>query len=216
MSIVVWEIMAEGLGRLGFCVGKLHEATERICKEKIVLTTIIAVTGLTIASISLFWQIWTYCKTHEELVKGSLSITVVPRVPRENVLALQVEIYNDGQVPVYIKSVALTWGDEGPELGNATSELMFIEHPPKRYPLQPGEGSKYVLPSMFPQILSKASKHPKDKVWVSVKSEKKEILKLQGDDLKKYLDKLLENINNIERNDCSKFSNEKTEIEVKS
>ncbi len=165
----------------------------------IIITTIIAVTGLIIAGISLLWQIWTYCKKHEERVKGSLSITVVQIEPRENVTALQLEIYNDGQVPVYIKSVALTWGDEGPELGNTTFALNFKEYPPKRSPLQPGEGTKYVLPSIFPQMLSKASNQPKDKVRVSVTSERKEVLKLQGDDLKAYLAKLSEGTNNTEK-----------------
>ena len=165
----------------------------------IIITAIIAVTGLIIACISLFWQIWTYCKTHEERVKGILSITFVQIKPRENVPALQLEIYNDGQVPVYIKSVALTWGDKGPEFGNVISEFKFKEYPPKRPPLQPGEGTKYVLPSIIPKMLSKVSDQPKDKVWVSVKSEREEVLKLQGDDLKEYLAKLSEITNNTQK-----------------
>lgn len=157
-----------------------------------IITTVIAAAGFILACISLGWQILTYYKTHQERIRGNLAITAVPISQGKNVPALQLDVWNNGQIPVYIKSVALTWGDEGPKLGNTLFAFEFKEYPPKKGPLQPGDGMKYVLPCLNQNLLSKASAQPAGKVWVSVKSQKKEVLRLQGDDLKIYLLKIVE------------------------
>ena len=70
-------------------------------------------------------------------------------------------------------------------------------------PLEPGDGRKYVLPAILPQMLSKADDQPKDKLWVSVKSQKKEVLRLQGDGLKAYLAKIVEVMDKSEQSNES-------------
>ena len=155
-------------------------------------TIITSVIAIILASISLGWQIWTHHKTHTERIKGKLSITVITLRPGENSPALQLEICNDGHIPVYIKSVGLNWGDEGGKVGDTSFELLFKAWPPIKGPIQPGDGRNYVLPAIIPQMLSKANDQPKEKVWVSITSQKKEVLRLQGDDLKAYLDKIVE------------------------
>ena len=157
-----------------------------------IITTIIATLGFILACISLGWQILSYHKTHAERIKGKLSITVITIRHGENVPALQLEIYNDGSVSVYIKSVGLNWGDEGGKIGDTSFELLFKAWPPIKGPIEPGDGRNYVLPAILPQMLSKANEQSKDKVWVSIKSQKKEVLRLQGDDLKAYLAKMVE------------------------
>lgn len=156
------------------------------------LVKLAAVLGFILAFISLVWQILTHRKTHEEQIKGKLSITVITIRPGENVPALHLEICNDGSIPVYIKSVGLCWGNEGNKIGDTIFELLFKGWPPIKGSIQPGDGRNYMLPAIAPQLLSKANDQPEDKVWVSIKSQKKEVLRLQGDDLKAYLAKMME------------------------
>jgi hypothetical protein len=140
------------------------------------------------------WQIWTYRKTHKEQIKGRLSITAVPIEPGKNVPALQLEIWNDGHIPVYIKSVALIWGNEGPDLGSAVYAVLFKEYPPKNDPLQPGDGANFVLPVMIPhisQLISDANKQPENKVWISVQSPRGEPLRIAGKEVKHLLSSIV-------------------------
>jgi len=154
------------------------------------INTIVAILALFLACLSLAWQIWTYYKTRDERIRGHLSITVVQIYHGKNAPALQLDLWNDGQIPVYIKSVALTWVDEEPKLGNVSTALEFEEYPAKKPPLQPGDGTKYVLACVIPNMLSKPSEQPADKVWVSVRSQKKVVLEVRGDDLKAYLSEI--------------------------
>jgi len=155
---------------------------------------LVAILGFILACISLLWHVWTYHVSHKEKLGGKLSITAVPISSRKNVPALQLDIWNDGYIPVYIKSVGLTWGDEGPQLGNVLNALEFKEYPPKKGPLKPGDGTKYVLPAIIPEMLAKANELPKNKLWVSVKSQKEELLRFQDNNLKVYLGNILEGI----------------------
>jgi hypothetical protein len=156
-----------------------------------IITTVVATLGFILACISLGWQVWTYHRSHKEDIRGTLSIGGKVLEPGNIVIGLFLDIWNNGKVPVYIKSVALTWGDEGPKIGNTLFAFEFKEYPPQKGPLQPGDGMKYVLPCLNQNLLSKASEQPAGKVWVSVKSQTKEVLRLQGDDLKVYLAKLI-------------------------
>jgi len=168
-----------------------------------IINSVIAILALTLASISLIWQIWTYRKTHSEQIRGKLSITVIPIKLGQNVPSLQLEIYNDGHVPVYIKSVTLNWGDEEPKLGNALHSLSFQGYPPLQGPLQPGDGKSYILPPIAATPFAVVSKQPVDRVWISIRSQKKEVLRLHGDDLKAYLSKIVEVTDKKEKNDES-------------
>ena len=168
-----------------------------------IITTIIATLGFILASISLGWQISTYHKTHEERIKGKLSITIITIRPSENVPVLHLEIWNDGHIPVYIKSVTLNWGDEEPKLGNVLHSLSFQGYPPLQGPLQPGDGKSYILPPIAATPFDVVSKQPVDRVWISIRSQKKEVLRLHGDDLKAYLSKIVEVTDKKEKNDES-------------
>ena len=165
-----------------------------------IITTIIAVLAFLLSCMSLGWQIWTYQTTHQEQIKGKLSISAVTLRPGVNVPALSLEIWNDGCVPVYIKSIGLNWGEEGHKIGNAITELLFKASHPIKGPLKPGEGRTYVLPAMIPNMFSKAKEQPIDKVWVSIKSQKKEVLRIHGDNLKSYLSMMVEAADKKEQN----------------
>ncbi len=152
---------------------------------------IITILGFLLACISLGWQFWTFHKTHSERIKGTLYITTVPISSGKNVPALKLEIWNDGTVPVYVRSVSLCWGDEGYNLGDTVTELLFQSRFTVSDPLQPGNGRTYILPAIAPQMFSKANEQPKEKVWVSVRSHKKEVLRIKDENLKAYLDEIV-------------------------
>ena len=161
----------------------------------ILTNTIVAVLAFILAIGSLCWQILTYFRTHHERIKGKLCTTAIPISPGSNIPALQLDLCNDGHIPVYIKSVALTWGDEDLKLGHTLTSLEFKQDPPQNKPLQPGDGTRYVLACTLQDFLSKASQQPADNVWVSVKSQKKEVLRIKGNDLKPYLHVLTASFN---------------------
>jgi len=154
------------------------------------VTTIIAVAGFILALTSLLWQIYTYHATHKENIRGKLSLNAVPGKSGKVAVLLWLRLWNNGNVPVYIKSAALCWGDEGPKLGNTVSSLLFHQTGPKKNPLEPGDGISYYLHPGSKPLLSVAAKMGLDKLWVSVESQRGEVLRLEGDDLKEYLSKI--------------------------
>jgi len=141
---------------------------------------LVAVLGFILACISLTWQIWTYFHSRKEDIRATLSIGGRSLQPGTSLFGLFLDIWNNGNAPVYVKSVALAWGDEGRQIGKQTTELIFHPYPVKKEPLQPGEGTSYVLPAPPPNLLRNATRETEDTVWVSVKSAKGEVLRLKG------------------------------------
>jgi hypothetical protein len=141
-----------------------------------VITATIAALGLILACISLGWQIWTHRRSHKEDIRGRLTISRKSLGPGVNAIGLVLDIWNNGQVPVFIKSVALTWKVDKPE---ATMQLIFQLCSSQKGPLQPGEERSFILPAS--PLLRAPSNQPEDKLWVSVKSPKGEVLRLEGD-----------------------------------
>jgi len=154
------------------------------------ITTIVAILGFLLGMASLLWHIYTYRVTHKEDIKGELSLNAVPTESGKGVVLLWLRLWNNGSVAVYLKSVMLCWGDEGSKLGNVVSSLLFTQTGPKKNPLKPGDGTSYVLTPAPKPLLSAVAKLPEGKIWVSVKSQRGEVLRLQGEDLKEYLSKI--------------------------
>ena len=135
------------------------------------------VAGFFMATMSLGWQIVAYWYNRKEFICGEISCggrCIGPAcTPIHGVF---LELYNNGNVPVYIESVSLTWGDE-----KAKTELHF--QPLNQYdaPLKQGDARRcYVLRDDFP-MLTEACKQPENKIWISVKSAKGEVLRIKGD-----------------------------------
>ena len=155
-----------------------------------IITKVFALLVLPLTAISFAWHVLTHHGKLKEKIKAKLSITVVPVEHGKNLPALNLEVWNDGQVPVYIKSVALNWGDEEPKLGDVLHAFSFQGYPPLKGPLQPGDGKNYILPAVIPTLFSTANNQPEDKVWISIKSPKQEVLRLHGENLKACLAKI--------------------------
>jgi hypothetical protein len=99
-----------------------------------------------------------------------------------SVFGFFLEIWNNGSAPVYIKSVGLKWGEEGSKIGATIKELVFFAQPRNDNPLQPGEPRLFVLPfSKETPLFKEIVKQTEDKIWLSVKSAKGEVLRIKGD-----------------------------------
>jgi hypothetical protein len=168
-----------------------------------IIAKVFALLALPLAAISFAWQVLTHHHKHKEIIKAKLSITIVPVEHGKNLPALNLEVSNHGQVSVYIKSVALSWGDEDSTLGDVLHQLRFQGYPPVKGPLHPGDGKNYVLPAIIPQMLSKANNQPQDKVWISIKSQKTEVLRLHGNHLKGCLDMIVQLSDSRRKNEKS-------------
>lgn len=162
------------------------------------LVKLVAILGFVLACISLLWQVYSHIAKRREHIKGRIFITVVTSPQKENVLALGLDIWNNGQVPVYIKSIFLNSGEESHRLGATVCGLQFQAHPSRTGPLQPGEGRSYILPAppaAHPpahHLFTECVHHPEDKLWVSVTSHKAEVLRIPGEKVKPLLQEILE------------------------
>ena len=156
-----------------------------------IITTVIAGLGFILAGTSLGWQIWTRHQSRKEDVRGRLSIGGKVLGPGITAFGLFLDIWNNGNVRVYIKSVSLNWGDEGQKLGNTLSSLLFNAYPPLKGPLEPGEPRSFVLPAWAPHILKAASEQSENKIWVSANSSKGEVLRIAGHEVKPILKELI-------------------------
>jgi len=150
-----------------------------------------ALFGFPLAVISFVWLVWTHYRSHKENVRGTLSIGGKVLGPGLTVFGLFLDIWNNGEVPVYIKSVALAWKGQDSQGHDTTTQLMFKPCPEKRGPLQPGEGRSFILPDSPPHFLEAPSKQPEDNLWVSVQSPKGEVLRLKGDEVRPLLVELV-------------------------
>lgn len=176
------------------------------------LVKLAAIFGFTLACISLGWQIWTFFANRKEDIKGTLSITVATFPGGKNVPAFELKIWNNGQVPVYIKSIFLNCGEESNRLGAFVSSFQFKGNPPRTDPIQPGEGRSYILPVIPPALamFSKAIGQPEDKVWVSVTSHKSEVLRILGREVKFLLTPILESQEKNSKSKPSSFESSQT------
>lgn len=121
------------------------------------LIKLAGVLGFFLACASLVWQVWAYYRSHKEDIKGELRGTSVPIGGGKTVSAITLQLHNDGRVPVYIKSVAMSWNIRNKQGNDATCRLPFKEHPLAKCPLKPGDGTQYVLAATIPQLLTEAN-----------------------------------------------------------
>jgi hypothetical protein len=147
------------------------------------LVKLAGVFGFILAVISLLWQIWAYCLSRKENIRGRLSVggRVLDLKSDFTVFGLFFDVWNHGSIPVYIKSVGLGWGEESAGIGASATELLFYSYPKNDNFLKPGESRLFVLPiSKENSLIKEAAKQPEDKIWVSVKSAKGEVLRIKG------------------------------------
>jgi hypothetical protein len=120
----------------------------------------------------------------KEDVRGNLSVgsRVLDLKSGDKVSGLFLNIWNNGSTSVYIKSVALSWGEESSRIGASITELLFHAYPKNNNPLQPSEPRLFILPiSKEEPLFEEAAKQTEDKIWVGVKSSKGEVLRIKGD-----------------------------------
>lgn len=162
-----------------------------------ILTAVLGVLGFVIAFILLLWQFWTYHNDRKDCVHGSLSISSI---------CLNLDIWNAGQYPVYLKSVTLQWGpikgklvvdipgrtlgwDKNQTSGQSTISVgqEFQPYPEKKGPLQRGEPRHFICPVAVSKDFTVNCDR---KVWVSVKSPKGEVLHIETEELRRYLQEI--------------------------
>jgi hypothetical protein len=145
------------------------------------LATIIAAASFILACISLGWQIYTSFQSKKPKIKGVLSFgaSIEHQYP-----FIQLDLHNSGQVPVFIKEVALCWGNrKSKKAGDTITSYYFQSNWDKNRPLEPGQGCEFFLERTIPHLFDKFAEQPEDKIWVSVKSPKGELLHIAGRDV---------------------------------
>jgi hypothetical protein len=161
------------------------------------LVDIAGVLGFFTGCSSLVWQFWTYHDSRKEKIKGELSIgskLLKPFNANITVHGLFLNISNHGNTSVYIQNVSLMWGEKKlKKIDSQTTALNFITYPETKEPLKPGEKREYILNYQkgFEHIFREASKQPVEKIWISIKSGKGEILRLKGDKVKYLIETLV-------------------------
>jgi hypothetical protein len=156
------------------------------------LSQILGVFGFFLGCTSLGWQIWTYFRGRKEDIQGELTAGVKCLSPDKIVAGLFLEIYNNGSIPVYIETVSLVWGNEILRKSGSRIELHF--QPLENYegPLKQGDGRRcYALQRDFLLMNKDACSQPQEKIWISVKSAKGEVLRIKGDKVLCFLKSII-------------------------
>lgn len=142
---------------------------------------VLALVGVVVAVFSLGWQIYTYFQSKKPKIKGRLSFG--RSIERKHSF-IKLNLHNSGQVPVYIKEVALCWGDRKiKKVGNSIASYPFQSTWDKNRSLEPGQGCEFFLECIEPHWFDEPAAQPEDKIWVSVKSPKGELLHIAGRDV---------------------------------
>jgi hypothetical protein len=146
---------------------------------------IAAILGLLLAALSFGWNIRAHRETHAE--KVTYKISIVRSRPGEASYALQLTVVNAGNTPVYLKAPKLYLGIERQDL----DPILFYPCSAEKVPLQPGDSRSYQLPKLTSNLLIAASQQPKGRVWISIESQRKVLLRIEGAELRNYLIQLV-------------------------
>ena len=149
-----------------------------------ILTQVLGVCGFFLAIACLIWQVWSWKQDRVERVAGEASY-FMPVGDKYGTLA--VRLWNSGNRPVYITSVALTRAREIPASEGIFADREFFETllaspiPPNQS-LAPGQPRTYTLleNSISMEMCSRFTSAPTEQVWVAVHSAAGEILRLDG------------------------------------
>lgn len=162
---------------------------------------VLALVGVVVAVISLGWQIYTYFQSKKPKIKGHLSFG---RSIEHQYPFIKLDLHNSGQVPVYIKEVALCWGTKKiKKVGDTTVSYPFQSKWDKNHPLEPGQGCEFFLECTEPHWFDKPAAQPEDKIWVSVNSPKSELLHIAGRDVLPHIKPMISNKNNVTPEDSA-------------
>jgi len=145
------------------------------------MSLVIGGLALFLAVASLGWQFYTYFQSKNPKIKGVLSygVTIEHQYP-----FMHLDLHNSGQVPVYIKEVALCCGKRKLKKASDTiASYQFQSNWDKKRPLEPGQDCEFFLERTIPHLFDKLAEQPEDKIWVSVKSPKGELLHIAGRDV---------------------------------
>lgn len=151
--------------------------------------TILSSIAISMSGLSLLWQVWTYFhstrrqrKEREERVRVTATLT-----PCQGKQVFGVEVYNEGNVDVYLRDVQIIWSDNGSERhiplhrdDNTLSLLLAGEKPPKPGSLPPRKSEPWILWRNDLDPITEIVKVASDKVRVPVYSHGGEISRIGG------------------------------------
>ena len=138
--------------------------------------------------LSRIWQAWTDNRSKKPRISAKASFDMGTFGPTPT---LVIDVWNSGSVPVYITQVQLCYqkGGKRPlEVGREESSLILqpVTANPNE-PLQPGNGTQYVLPSEAQYPLKLWLEGPEEDVFLTITSPVGELLCLPGSQVQPIL-----------------------------
>lgn len=146
---------------------------------------IAVISGILLTALIFRWEIREHRETHAE--KVAYEISIVRSKPGESSYGLQLTVVNIGNTPVYLKAPKLHLG-VGPQ---DRDPILFYPCSAEKNPLQPGDSISYRLPKLTPNLLIAICQQPEGLVWISIESQRKVLLRIEGTELRGYLIRLV-------------------------
>jgi hypothetical protein len=157
------------------------------------INLIIGSLGLIVAVMSIGWQIQTHRHSKAERADARLSWDISQRGQ-----FLSVTVVNTGDPQLYVKQVELVVkhveceqiAANGKKAIAVATSLQFQSRNEETGPLQPGEERVYVYPEHLARTLYSAQEPSRvESVWISVKSSKGEVARIDGTKVLSFLEK---------------------------